>query len=277
MKKFLFLWILFLASFHIHADVIKGSIHSIHRGKGEEADLLFFTDGQVVFLKGETKALLGSIEEAHGLGESVEVQMDGDHNLLSIQSISPESENQAELPLEKEDLMSYSPSILTSSMASSVFYRMRRDYQSESQCYNRAHVWTYEEYRRSGIRSNKLFLFFTTRYIRAYNYKWWFHVTPMVYVGGTTSFYWRTLDRRYTSGPLSIRTWTNIFMYNDANCPIVYNWTDYYNYQSTQYCYLIPKSMYFWQPRDIKIEQESGYVKTQYFSSQINYAYWEAF
>jgi hypothetical protein len=277
MKKIFLICILLLHSGFSMAEVIAGLIHSIHSGVKGEAHLVFFEEGEVVFLRGEAKSILNSLEEARRRGEHVKVEVDSNHNLLSIQSMAPTTDHSQSLPPEELELMSYTPSILSASTASSVFYRMRRDYQYQSQCYNRAHVWTYEEYRRSAIRSNKLFLFFTTRYIRAYNYKWWFHVTPMVYVGGTTSAYWRTLDRRYTSGPLTIRTWTNIFMYNDANCPIVYNWSDYYYRQSTQYCYLIPKSMYFWQPRDIRIQEESGYQKSQYFTSEINYAYWEAF
>ena len=277
MKEMFLVWVLLFVSGYAYAHMITGSIHSIHPGKEGEAHLIFFEEGEVVFLRGEAKSLMSSLQEARKRGEHVKVEIDGDHNLRSIQNMAPRvNESKDSAPGELE-LMSYTPSILTYSAASSVFYRMRRDYQLESQCYNRAHIWTYEEYRRSAIRSNKLFLFFTTRYIRAYNYFWWFHVTPMVYVGGTTPAYWRTLDRRYTSGPLTLRTWTNIFMYNDANCPIVYKWSDYYYHQSTQYCYLIPKSMYFWQPRDIRNQEESGFEKTQYFTSEINYAYWEAF
>jgi hypothetical protein len=99
----------------------------------------------------------------------------------------------------------------------------------------------------------------------------------MVYVGGTSQSNWMTLDRRYTGGPLTTRTWTNVFMYNDAFCPVVYQYSSYRNHQNEQYCYLIPTSMYFWQPLDIERQERTGYVKTQYFTSQTDYAYWEAF
>jgi hypothetical protein len=99
----------------------------------------------------------------------------------------------------------------------------------------------------------------------------------MVYVGGTTQPFWRTLDRRYTSGPLSTKTWTDIFMRNDALCPVVYTYSRYRNHQYEESCYLIPTSMYFWQPLDIQRQESTGYVKTQFFSSQINAAYQEAF
>lgn len=275
--KPLLLIILFLISFKSHAFAIRTTVHSVHLGEKSEPHLVFLSSGEVAFLRGPNKAMSESFQVASDKKDILEINLDKNHNLISVQQLPQARDAENSVPSDQDELMSYAPSIISTTTASSTFTKMRRDYQLQSQCYNRAHIWTYEEYKRSGLRSNKLFLFFTTRYIRAYNYFWWFHVTPMVYVGGTTSAFWKTLDRRYTRSPLSLRTWTNIFMYNDANCPIVYRWSDYYNHQSTQYCYLIPKSMYFWQPRDIVTEENSGYVKTQYISSQINYAYWEAF
>ena len=110
-----------------------------------------------------------------------------------------------------------------------------------------------------------------------YRYHWWFHVTPMVYVGGSTQANWRVLDRRYTRGPLTTKTWTNIFMHNDATCKVVNKYYDYRNHQQAEWCYLIPTSMYFWQPRDIERRDRTGYEKTNYINSEVNHAFWEAF
>lgn len=272
MKKVVFIMILGLMSFPALGKRVQVYIHEIDVGTGEEAHLIKMSDGQVAFLRGpEKRELLEAIMENYRKEEKVEIQMDDRHNLLSIQTIEGEEK---EIP-EEEEWMSYDPTIVSSSSASTMFRNMRRNYQNNSQCYNRAHIWAYEEFNRTGIKSMKLFLFFTSRYIRNYNYHWWFHVTPMVYVDNSSN--WKALDRRYTRGPLSIRAWTNVFMYNDAECPVVYKYSDYRDHQQSEHCYLIPTSMYFWQPRDILRQEQTGYEKTSFIKSEVNHAYWEAF
>ncbi len=275
--KYVGAFLLLMFSFtNLFAQSSGVKIHSFHAGEKSQGYLVYLEDGRVVFLRGESLRFLAPLQEAYLMDRTLNMTLDQDHNLLSVESV-PENDK---TPLEEAiDLapMSYAPSIVSSTTASNVFYRMRTNYQDDSQCYNRAHIWTYEEYKRTSLLSNKLFLFFTSRYIWAYNFKWWFHVTPMVYVGGSSYAYWRALDRRYTRGPLTIQTWTNIFVYNHATCPVISKWTDYYNHQSAQYCYVLPTSMYYWQPRDMKAFEETGFEKTQFISSEVNYAYWEAF
>lgn len=252
-------------------------IHSIDKGKKGQPHLIFLTNGHTAFLDGSQKSLIDDIEESQQRGDTVEISLDQKLNVLSVQTVAPERVEPTEEETTPDEIMSYDPSIVSLATAQSTFTGMRRDYQNESQCYNRAHIWTYEAFNRTGIKSNKLFLFFTSRYIRNYRYHWWFHVAPMVYVDGSAQSSWRVLDRRYTAGPLSTKTWTNIFMKNRATCPVVYRYSSYRNHQQSKDCYLIPTSMYFWQPRDIERQERTGYVKTQYYSSEIGHAYWEAF
>ena len=253
-------------------------IHSIDKGEKDQADIIMLESGQTAFLEKGSKSLTDSVEESLKNQDTVEIMVDKKLNVLSVQTVAPET-TEEELPPVSEDVkrISYDPTIASTAQASDAFRNMRRDYQKNSQCYNRAHIWTYEEFKRTGLKSGKLFLFFTSRYIRNYRYKWWFHVTPFAYVGGLDQSNWRTLDRRYTSGLLTTRTWTDVFMLNNAFCPVVYKYSDYRNHQQSEDCYLIPKSMYFWQPRDISREDYSGYVKPQYYNSEVNHAYWEAF
>lgn len=276
MKYFFLSLVLLIFALNSFASTFRSQIHSIDLGKANERHLIMLTNGRTAFLAPKSKFLIEAAEQSLQNGDTVEITLDSKLNLISIQTVAPEVQLKSE-DLTPGEMMSYSPSVISLGTAQSVFQGMRRDYQNQSQCYNRAHIWTYEAFKRNALRSNKLFLFFTTRYIRKYNFYWWFHVTPMAYVGGTTQPNWRTLDRRYTSGPLSTKTWTDIFMRNDALCPVVYTYSSYRNHQSEEYCYLIPTSMYFWQPYDILRQETSGYVKTQFFSSQINAAYQEAF
>ena len=276
MKYFFLSLVLLIFALNSFASTFRSQIHSIDLGKANERHLIMLTNGRTAFLAPKSKFLIEAAEQSLQNGDTVEITLDSKLNLISIQTVAPEVQLESE-DLAPDEMMSYVPSVISLGTAQSVFQGMRRDYQNQSQCFNRAHVWTYEAFKRNALRSNKLFLFFTTRYIRKYNFYWWFHVTPMAYVGGTTQPNWRTLDRRYTSGPLSTKTWTDIFMRNDALCPVVYTYSSYRNHQSEEYCYLIPTSMYFWQPYDILRQETSGYVKTQFFSSQINAAYQEAF
>ena len=137
--------------------------------------------------------------------------------------------------------------------------------------------WANEEFRVSGLKSMKLFLFFTNRYIRNYNYKWWFHVSPMTYVKEGTKVIERVLDRRYTGGPRLTKTWTDNFIYGHRSCPQVAKYSQYYNNQEKEDCYLIKSTMFFWQPRDLGYYEQTGLQKTNFIQSEIDWAYWEAF
>ena len=255
-------------------------VHSIDKGEGSTETIVMLESGHTAFLKPEEKSLIELIERSIENQDTLELKVDKKLNVLSVQTVpaAPEDIHPDSMPLpESTENASYDPTIVTSAEASSAFRNMRRDYQYNSQCYNRAHIWTYEEFKSSGMKTGKLFLFFTSRYIRNYRYKWWFHVTPFAYVGGLEQSNWRTLDRRYTRGILTTKTWTNVFMLNDALCPVAEKYSDYRNHQQEEDCYLIPRSMYFWQPRDIQREENTGYVKSQYYNSEVNHAYWEAF
>lgn len=263
MKSLFLTVVLSLSTCSIFADTIKSQIHDI------EPDMILLENGRVVFLD---QGSSGLIQKTLIKKEDwVEIRTDDRNSLESIKSIraplSPTDE-----PLEKT--AQYTPTNLsTSAEASSIFSKMRRNYQNESQCYNRAHIWAYEEYNRSGLQSMKLFMFFTRKYIRNYRYHWWFHVTPMTYVAGVPT----TLDRRYTRAPLDIKTWTDVFIYSRRACPTVYKYTDYSQNQTVEDCFLIPVSMYYWQPRDILKYEQTGLEKTSFIRSEVNWAYDEAF
>jgi hypothetical protein len=277
MKTF---FILFLMAFPVlsFARIHTSAIHTIDESINDSPHLLLLENGSVIFLSSENKEDLDFFKESISSLSHLEITTDDENNFISARSVStfdhPEDpigqENQ-----EKELNLSYEPTVLNSlSDASAIFRKMRRNYQFESQCYNRAHIWTWEEYNRSSLKSKKYFLFFTSRYIRAYRYHWWFHVTPAVSVNGLGD---RMLDRRYTTDIKLIKDWTDKFIYSKRSCPIVFKYNDYRYNQQLEHCYLIPVSMYFWQPRDIERRDRLGVEKTSFIRSEVNYAYWEAF
>jgi hypothetical protein len=251
-------------------------IEKIERGQDGEEHLIFLSNGRVGFIKQDEDGLLSAVEMGQLKGEQVEVVLDDHLVVQSLQSIgaAPTKNQSAVSPAE---MISFDPTLLSYNSASNMFYRMRRNYQNESQCYNRAHVWAYEEFRKTKIKSMKLFLFFTSRYIRNYRYHWWFHVAPMVYTVENNYKVRRVLDRRYTSGPRYVKNWTDSFVKSGRTCPVVDKYSDYDNHQYAQDCYLIPVSMYFWQPRDIEARDNTGNVKESFIDWEVDHAYWEAF
>ncbi len=259
--------VVFYSNF-VYAERFTSTIHSIEESDGPGRDhLIFFTDGRVLFVNEAEKSSLDVLRESFKNQETLEVERDEKNRPLSIQSVLP-LVNQVDNSLMSEEIVKED----LVQTPQSIFNGMKRGWQNESQCYNRAHVWVYEAFQK-GIEMTKLFLFFTRRYIRQYNYGWWFHVTPALENGSS----WLTMDRRYTRGPLSVKTWTNIFIYSRRACPVVYKYTDYSNNQQTEDCYLIPTTKYFWQPKDILNYERTGRQKTSFITWEVNWAYNEAF
>lgn len=273
MVYFLQLIVLFLINFS-YAEVFNSSIYSIdYSVVPGSPTIIMFENGRVAFINKNQHHKLPEILKRKG---TLEIEVDKDLNFIkavpSKVILSPVSSKEFYGPQ-----VNYEPSVIDPEFAFTIFERMRKNYQGNSQCYNRAHVWAWEEFQKSGLNSVKLFMFFTSRYIRNYRYKWWFHVTPMTYVSGGDIPEILTLDRRFSKTPLPLKAWTDIFIHSKRDCPIVSKYSDYRNNQYKEDCYLIPVSMYYWQPRDIDHFEKTGKEKTSFISSEVNWAYYEAF
>lgn len=279
MKYFVLILIALLTSQLALAKKVKVRIDSIDLGKNGEPHLLLLSDGNVGRVPFEDELTLKAAKMVQGKEDLMEVHLDKYHYVMGIQSLDIEGPIPHHEDLERECKdFNYNPTVLSSyAAANTIFRRMNPHYQSDSQCYNRAHVWAYEEWKRSGLMSNKLFIFFTRRYIRNYNYFWWFHAIPATLVKEGASTVMRTLDYRYSGSPLYVRTWSNIFVRSHRNCPFITKYSQYSMNQETQDCYIHPSSMYFWQPRDLDTFERTGYQKTSFIESEVDYAYWEAF
>lgn len=263
--------------YSVHAERFQSKIHTIDTSTKENVPhLIKLENGRVVFVDKEDKELLNTFKASMKHEDLLEIDLDGNNNFVSAESINEIKTEEDET--DASGRMSFQPTVIEGyTNALSLFRRMRRDYQNSSQCYNRAHIWQYEENKSTGVSSQKTFLFFTNRYIRNYRYKWWFHVSPMLLVRENGKVYERIIDRRYTSGPRYVKTWTNIFVATHRTCPVVSRYSEYSRNQESQDCYLMKVSQYFWQPRDILTRDNTGRVKTDWIQSEVDYAYWEAF
>lgn len=158
--------------------------------------------------------------------------------------------------------------------AQGVMDAMNGNTHDKSECYNRAHMWTYEALVNQRVNLGKLWIFFTRKYIREYRYKWWFHVSPYTEVGAERATY--MLDRGFTMIPYTVENWKNIYMKNQARCPVVTNYKDYENRQEEAYCYFMYSSQYYWQPWQLKQLSEGDLKTYGYKESQLEIAYRDA-
>jgi hypothetical protein len=131
-----------------------------------------------------------------------------------------------------------------------------------SQCFNRAHGWAYDMWRNYNINSNKIFVFFTRRYIEEHRYKWWFHVSPYVHVQTENGIEEIVLDRTFSNKPQRVKEWTDYFVRKTKPvCARVDKYSNFKNHQYAHDCYLILTSQYYRSPKELeKLEKEGKQI-----------------
>ncbi len=193
-------------------------------------------------------------EEIHQIKSNFELQKNREQNTASLKN-------------------AYVTNVESEAVAKNLFFTMRTDTKSRSQCFNRAHVWAWELNKRyikgRKIQVGKIWLFFTKKYIRNYDYKWWFHIAPYI----TVNHDLRVLDRSFTDGPKSEREWTDRFIKSKQSCPEVFKYSDYREHQMTEDCYVIKSSVFYWQPWQVKNVELQGEERTEWLYGELKAAY----
>lgn len=265
MRKTFILLSLALLTSNAFADRFQDTVYSVSKGKKKENHLIFMESGRVVHVKNNDIPLDEFIP-----GDAVEVKTNEQNEVEAVSSVPDQR------PLEDERNHEYVTSekatVLPSYQAAlSIFSGMNRSYKSRTECTDRAHVWTYEEWKKSGLISRKVFLFFTNTYIRRYNYGWWFHVSPYTLVGSDSTEY--VMDRRYTSTPRLMKSWTDIFIRSKRTCPV----STYRHYRGNkngaEHCFIVKSSMYNRLPYHVRMEEDYGRVQTRFSTSEVNFSY----
>lgn len=255
-----------------HAQTITSSIHSIDIDQQGNEHFIKLNSGEVVFVDD-----LRVVEElADKLDLPLEMSLDEEHGLVGWHPLAEQDET-AVVSFEKRYTTSddYVPSVVNNrATLSSIFAGLRKDTRRRSECFHRAYVWAYEEYKKNNRLLTKHFLFFTRRYIREYRYKWWFHVAPSVLFSdenGKEEF--MMLDRTFSKGPQKLKEWTDQFISSKRSCPVVYVYSHYYNNQESEHCYLIPTPAYYLQPLDIENLEKTGVEKKGFLKGDLNLSY----
>lgn len=281
--RFLLLLFVTLVAAPIFANTeIRTQIHDIDMGLPGEEPLIFLTSGQVVKYPSANKLTLDILKEAIQKKTWFLIRINEEREIIDFHEVPAALLNTLRPTNLKLKLFSvdpsYRPSILKDlEQARKYFYESRTDHHKESQCYNRAHVWTYEWRKKKNLYSSKVWLFFTRKFIRKYKFEWWFHVSPMVNVVVDNEVKERVMDMKYARGPLKLKQWTDIFMRDNADCPVVQKYSDHANYPESGSCFVMKSSMYYYQPVDLEEEELSGNVRNRWVPAEVNHAYQEAF
>ncbi len=267
-----------LLALRVFSGTVTTQIREVDVGDGNESVLVFLSNGGVAKLQAHSD-LISALQMASEKKTLVKVTLNDEREVLSVQSqrklVQGEIEQHSLAP------RAYSPSTIpTYEKALSIFKGMNRKSNEESQCYNRAHVWSYEMYNDHHVRAMKIFVFFTKKYIRRYNFEWWFHVSPYVMVNEEGQSVERVMDFKYTRRPLLMKEWTDVFTSNNAKCKDIEKYTDYeYNRESSssEWCMLLRSSAYYYQPLDLEKLDKNGQGKDFWVDWEVSNAYREAF
>ena len=276
MRMFLLITLLF--SFSLMANTqVKTQIHDIDMGiQGIDEPLIFLTSGQVVKFKILDKQLLSELQEAVRNKTWYEITINDEREILNLEVIqTPEfsAVNQKMLQLQS---IPYEPSILKSLDAARTYFYDARTNPKESQCFNRAHVWAYDWRVKHKLYTSKVWLFFTRKFIRKYKFQWWFHVAPMVHVQVNGEVKERIMDVKYARGPIKLKTWTDIFLRDYAECPVVDKYSDQANFPESGSCFVMKSSMYYYQPVDLEQRELTGVDKSSWLEPEVKQAFVEA-
>lgn len=258
------------------AHIRESSVNAIDLAPNSSSHhLVLLNDGHVLKVKNEDGELISEINDQKSLNKKVfQFEYDDDRFISKIHLTN--QTDTSENP-EKAINAEYIPTTVASVDLLRKYFKEAPYNPKESQCFNRAMVWSYGWWRKHSMRSMKLFIYFTREYIRQYNFEWWFHVAPYAHVMENGKVVERVLDVKYSSGPLSFKRWSDIFMRNKADCRVITKYSDYADYPYTGYCFYQRADMYTYQPADLQMNEAWGYSKDNFNMTEVRGAYKEAF
>ena len=252
---------------------------------GDDFEVYSTVDGRVYKVKQENTELLKSLAAARNDDRPVELHLDGDQvsalrKLSSVESATYHDDLSQQAGFLPASFGDYEPTQFSSfSEAQSLYNTMHRRFSggffSHSQCYQRAEVWSHDLYRQQGVKTMKVFLFFSNRYRKEVpKEKWWFHVAPFTYVNGT-QYVLDPIECYNCSRPATMREWSDVQIVLHAPCREVSSYQEYerLNQGWGDYCYLRKVPMYYYQPRDVEALDESRAVQSSFRSEDLHHAY----
>lgn len=270
-------WILLFASLVFFqnvakADAVYTTVFNVFESlKTERLLVLSAVDGRIY----KTPNTAENIEKMNMLiGRIVRLDYTKSGNeaiITNIRSIYQGEIDTATLDLNRftyNELRQFAPTDLKSvEKATEVFNNMLNDGdKSRSQCFKRAHMWSYDMWSKSGINSQKLFIFWSKRYQILEEFDWWFHVAPMVVVNGEEY----VMDGTFMKKPIPVLEWRNYFMKTDKiTCPVVDTFQEIEAQHWTRLCFLMKVPMYHLSPLDIQFRDLQGIERNHWVLEEL--------
>jgi hypothetical protein len=276
-----------LYSFFICAQInaatkLTGQIHDIDLGTPGEEVLVFLGSGDVLKVDKWNLALLEDLNTAKSNLGWMSFTVSDERIILkaSPTKSTPVASITNTKSFSLLETGEYIPTTIESmELATAYMKESRQRSRNDSQCFNRAMVWTYEWWMKHSLRSNKVFVFWTKEYVREKKFKWWFHVAPYVHVLDTDGVVKeRVVDVKFQNRPYTFQDWADFNSTHDVKCKVVEKYSDYADYPfGTEHCYFMRTNMYTWQPADIEMKEVWGYKKESFHMEEVRAAYLDAF
>lgn len=209
-------------------------------------------------------------------GQTVKAEIGNENQLLSFSS-APSAPEAVEKSFFSERPV-FEPTIMPSyESVAEMFERLDPKFRRVSECSDRAHVWSYDEFKNSGIQTEKVFIFFTASYINRNKFKWWFHVAPLVSVMENGVVQKRVMDYRYTDGPRLIKEWSDMMVFSKRECKMTTKFSEYDVNPQTEDCYMMIDSMYYRLPDELSKQETAGVYRSSFSESEVSAARGRAF
>lgn len=146
--------------------------------------------------------------------------------------------------------------------ATELFKSLDSSNKDRSQCFKRAHMWSYDLWSRLGVTTSKQFIFYSTRFMQLEDFDWWFHVAPSVKVNGEDYVIDGGFD--FITGPLKTNDWKAKVSpgLKNTTCPVIEHYDQYDNNRWGRLCYFRLMPMHYFRPADIRDLDRKGIVKT---------------
>lgn len=260
---------------------ITTQIHSVDHGNPGEDVLVFLKSGNVAKISQGNLKTLEAFQDAKSTDEWLTLTLDKNRNIIKMEAAAAPvvvSDEAKELDLDME----YTPTTVASMATAKAYIAESRNsgFTENSQCFNRAHVWVYEWWKRHSLRSQKVFVFWKKEYVRQYDFEWWFHISPYIHVMDSDGVVKeRVMDVKWLSRPYGFQEWANYHQPKDVDCKVVQKYSDYANNPYGHDCYFIRTNMFTWQPVDLELQEawgESAFKKA-FNMDEVRSAYLQAF
>lgn len=257
----------FLSS-SVSADTITDRIHSIVK-VSPDSRIVRFEKGRVGFISSDLYDRL-----KNSTGSPVEVGLDESSNIKTVDFINgPASHDPVVYLKSLENPPAFESTVITDTQMNQIFQSLNQNFKRLSECSDRSHVWAWDEYAKTGTKSQKAFIFFTASYINRVRFKWWFHVAPMFDVNGRKMI----ADVMYMDRPVTVKEWSDMMVFSRRDCKMTTTFSEYDVNPQTEDCYMMFESMYYQFPRDLQDQELLGTYRSEWNEREVSSARQRAF